>query len=285
MRQVFSVKCCLKCGVEKALEDFVKNSKTGTGCSECCKECKRAISKVYRESELGRSYRRAYQQSTLSKESERRRVQKKPWTHHLLVAARARAKKLGLDFDLKPQDVVMPVVCPLLGLQLNRGTGRMTANSPSLDRKDPSKGYTVGNVWVVSWRANSLKSDATTGDLSRLLHALTTEQTVPYTQRATLIIRSMLYNAKYRAKVKGLEFDLQPDDIAIPETCPVFGTPLSKVGGRRTANSPSLDRKDNTKGYTLDNVWVISNRANLLKKDTTLDELRLLLGNLVKYGV
>lgn len=42
---------------------------------------------------------------------------------------------------------------------------------------------------------------------------------------------------------------------------------------KTSANSPSIDRIDNSKGYIPTNIVVISNRANLLKKDATLDEL------------
>ena len=35
----------------------------------------------------------------------------------------------------------------------------MSDNSPTLDKFIPSKGYVKGNVQIISWRANSLKSD------------------------------------------------------------------------------------------------------------------------------
>jgi hypothetical protein len=40
------------------------------------------------------------------------------------------------------------------------------------------------------------------------------------------------------------------------------------------------DRKDNARGYVKDNVRVISWRANRLKSDATLEELRLLVRDL-----
>lgn len=88
----------------------------------------------------------------------------------------------------------------------------------------------------------------------------------------------MLSGAKSRAKKKGLEFSLTKDDIEIPETCPIFGIPIKRNDGSGFHNnSPSLDRIDNNLGYTKDNVRVISNRANLLKCDASLEELELLL--------
>ena len=82
----------------------------------------------------------------------------------------------------------------------------------------------------------------------------------------------MLADARKRAKAKGLEFDLVKSDLSIPDICPVLGIPLA-VSSKRSAGSPSLDRVDNTKGYTKENVCVISLRANALKNDATIDEL------------
>jgi len=85
----------------------------------------------------------------------------------------------------------------------------------------------------------------------------------------------MLATAKYRAKQKGIPFDITKDDFNVPEICPLLGIPIKKIDGRRTDNSPSLDRIDNTKGYVKGNVWVISDKANRLKNCLTLDILKM----------
>ena len=59
----------------------------------------------------------------------------------------------------------------------------------------------------------------------------------------------------------------------IPESCPILGIPLF-MGTRHNPNSPSLDRVDNTLGYVKGNVQVISYRANALKKDASIKELK-----------
>jgi hypothetical protein len=71
------------------------------------------------------------------------------------------------------------------------------------------------------------------------------------------------------------------EKINIPDNCPVLGIPLNyhgveKQGWSRTDNSPSIDRIDSSKGYTLDNMQIISWRANRIKNDSTPEELRLL---------
>lgn len=74
--------------------------------------------------------------------------------------AKQRARKFGHAFDLDKSDIVIPDVCPVLGIPLVWGEG-MNDGSPSLDRKVPSLGYTKGNVAVISNLANRIKSNAT----------------------------------------------------------------------------------------------------------------------------
>ena len=87
-------------------------------------------------------------------------------------------------------------------------------------------------------------------------------------------------NAWERAKKRNLDFDISIDDVIIPDVCPLLGIPLFKGTNKSKANSPSIDRIDPDKGYTKDNIWVVSNRANTLKNDASLQELELLVRNL-----
>lgn len=80
-----------------------------------------------------------------------------------------------------------------------------------------------------------------------------------------------LSRAKYRAKRRGIEFTLET--VEVPDVCPVLGIPLRFSAGRYTANTPSLDRIDPSRGYTPDNVRVISMRANEIKHNATPEEL------------
>ena len=91
----------------------------------------------------------------------------------------------------------------------------------------------------------------------------------------------MLTRAKSRAKIGNIPFNLTLEDISIPDTCPLLGIPI-KVQPKKGyhPNSPSLDKIIPEKGYIKGNVWVISNRANTLKNDATLTELKTLVENL-----
>ena len=89
----------------------------------------------------------------------------------------------------------------------------------------------------------------------------------------------MWVNARLRARARGWEFSIELSDVIIPEKCPVFGIILftgSPNGhdGRPQDNAPSLDRVDSTRGYTKDNIRVISWRANRLKQAMTALEAR-----------
>lgn len=95
--------------------------------------------------------------------------------------------------------------------------------------------------------------------------------------RIANVDRIMLKDAEKRAKRFGLAFDLAPWDIHVPEFCPVLGIPLRYGVGKRTDNSPSLDRIRPELGYVHDNVCVISWRANDLKADANVEELRMVL--------
>ncbi len=88
----------------------------------------------------------------------------------------------------------------------------------------------------------------------------------------------LLYkNIKSRCKRTGREFSIELEDIIIPEKCPVFGFELKREDKQTWMSAPSVDRIDSSKGYIKGNVTVVSRRANILKRDATVEELELLL--------
>jgi hypothetical protein len=85
----------------------------------------------------------------------------------MLRSAKHRAKKKGLPFNIDLSDIVIPKVCPVLGIELkaNAGNGGVSRGSPSLDRIIPSLGYVKGNVQVISNATNLLKGDSTSDEM------------------------------------------------------------------------------------------------------------------------
>jgi hypothetical protein len=91
----------------------------------------------------------------------------------------------------------------------------------------------------------------------------------------------MWLGAKHSARRRELEFTITISDIVIPIFCPVLGLKLTRHSGGET--SPSLDRKNNTVGYTPDNIQVISSRANRLKSDSSVEEIEKILRYMKSY--
>lgn len=83
----------------------------------------------------------------------------------MLRKIRSRAKSRGQEFTLTVEDIIIPKICPILGIPLCTSDGRADDASPSLDRLDNTKGYVPGNVNVISWKANQIKSNATVAEL------------------------------------------------------------------------------------------------------------------------
>lgn len=82
----------------------------------------------------------------------------------------------------------------------------------------------------------------------------------------------MWKQAKHRAKwdYEDMEFTISVEDIVLPEKCPYLGVPLES---RHKRYGYSLDRIDSSKGYTKDNIQVISRIANIMKNNATEQEL------------
>lgn len=88
---------------------------------------------------------------------------------------------------------------------------------------------------------------------------------------------AMIINARSRAKKANLEFSITKEDIVIPEICPLLEVPIELAGDRDTC--PTIDRKDSTLGYTKDNIWIISGKANRIKNNGTKEEILTLAKN------
>lgn len=92
----------------------------------------------------------------------------------------------------------------------------------------------------------------------------------------------MLYQARRRARIKGLVCTITLTDFSIPKVCPALGIPLSFEGHRDT--TPSLDVINPRFGYIPGNVQVISLRANRCKSDLSFFEMRLMASALSEWA-
>lgn len=123
-------------------------------------------------------------------------------------------------------------------------------------QKDPSKIFRSSKAW----RARNIEHYRETGK----------EWAVNNPEKAKLL------KIRGRSIRNGIPFDLEPDDLMFPEFCPVLGIRLSKKPGEFDTldNSPSIDKIIPSLGYTKGNVRIISMRANRLKQDSTIEELK-----------
>jgi hypothetical protein len=81
-----------------------------------------------------------------------------------------RAKNNGLEkskeFNLEFEDIIIPSHCPYLNIELTTDPNNSSQpNYYSIDRIDSSKGYVKGNIQIISRLANTMKNNATIGQL------------------------------------------------------------------------------------------------------------------------
>jgi hypothetical protein len=84
---------------------------------------------------------------------------------NLYQLARHRALKKGIEFNIEISDIIIPEICPILGLPIKKAIDGNRDLSPSLDRIDNDKGYIKGNIQVISFKANAMKLTADKSEL------------------------------------------------------------------------------------------------------------------------
>jgi len=91
--------------------------------------------------------------------------QQHPFRVLVLAAKHHNRNKHDFDIDEEYLQLFDTDTCPILGIPIQCNIGKcrrkQSPDSKSLDRVDSTKGYIKGNVQIISWRANSLKGDAT----------------------------------------------------------------------------------------------------------------------------
>jgi hypothetical protein len=75
--------------------------------------------------------------------------------------AKSNAKEGNYDFNITPEDIIIPDKCPLLGIELSTDPSMNHNDSYyTIDRIDSSKGYIKGNIQIISYLANTMKNNA-----------------------------------------------------------------------------------------------------------------------------
>jgi hypothetical protein len=169
------MRTCNKCHIEMDLAaGFARNGRHTTCPSKdrrhACRKCEAKMRKEWRDDhkEAIAQYQHDYRIQNIEKN---RAYRCKNYHKHrdvkMVAAARRRAKQKGLAFSITVDDVSIPEYCPVLGIKIKHNYKKMQIDSsPTIDRCIPELGYVRGNVRVISWRANRLKSNATPEELA-----------------------------------------------------------------------------------------------------------------------
>lgn len=146
------------------------------------------------------------------------------------------------------------MVCEICGSRLNRGNRAGVCQRTKDCRNAMMRKRRAGGITRGPWAKNPIRDKAV----------------------------ALVSAARRRAAVAGMEFDLTDEwgcrelNAALINGCPILRIPIELYGPRGLAGLPSIDRFYNDGGYTQDNSLIISLRANLLKKDATVDEMILM---------
>jgi len=89
---------------------------------------------------------------------------------YLFNSAKRRAKKLNLNFNITIEYLTSIITksCPILNIDFVISKTNISDYSPTLDRIIPELGYVIGNVKVISARANRIKNNATLQELKSI---------------------------------------------------------------------------------------------------------------------
>ena len=114
----------------------------------------------------------------------------KGWATAKHSSLRESAMKRGIHFDLSVQDVMdigRPKICRYLEVELDYMATKVSPNSPSVNRIDPSLGYVRGNIEIISNKANSMLLNATKEELKTFIKNVGLTQFGVFTESANSV--------------------------------------------------------------------------------------------------
>lgn len=144
-----SRKRCTHCKVEKPAKDFPKNKGVKHGLGSWCKVCTNLAVTTYLNN------------------------RRKDPAFRIWMSSRSGSTSQKREHSLTIEDIrsLMVSVCPYFGIKLSyqmNSHGKIPFNAATIDRIDSTKGYIPGNVRIISWGANRLKSNLTDKQLLTL---------------------------------------------------------------------------------------------------------------------
>jgi hypothetical protein len=296
-------KKCTKCSEEKEIFEFHKGRSR-------CKECEYWLKKKYRERNAEKIRKRKKEYSIKNKE----KIKRKGKIYHrknkkrislrnrlskennpalyLYFTAKSRARRNNIKFEIELNDIIdiLPKdnICPLLNIEILINKNHSKYNSMNLDRIIPEFGYVRDNIVIISKKANISKNNATIDEYEKIVNNM--ENIVNNKMKIIgggiidyISFSKYSSNKKSDSKIKNIKFNLDKDYLKsiYPKNnrCPLLDIEFKKGDKGVCSNSPTLDRIVPEKGYVKGNVIFISAKANRVKNNLTLDEMKLLLKN------
>lgn len=163
------LKTCIWCKKSRPLLDFSVCRANKDGKQSRCKSCDNAYTKEARF-KRGKEAQTAYGRQYRLQRGQNFDFRLKA----LLYTSRQRAKEKEREHTLTLDDLksIYPHngLCPIFGFKLEWNSKGFRETSPSIDRIDSSKGYTIDNVQIISWKANRIKSYATIEELETVIN-------------------------------------------------------------------------------------------------------------------
>jgi hypothetical protein len=247
------------------------------------------------------------------KEYDTNRMLNRP-EYFLFSSARGRARKYKVDFTITEQDIKelldKTLICPLRKVPFERGSNhKASPNSVSVDRIESSKGYTKDNIQLISYKANLIKNTSNLEIFRKIVYNLEysfQEYHDIDDQTRHLIIEDrlkqiekdsrsddayrilniekwLINSAKKRAKKSKLEINIDANYLKaiwpLNNKCPIIEEKFINGKGAISPNSATIDRINNNEGYTKNNIMIISAKANVIKNNATIEELKFILQN------
>lgn len=311
-------KKCTLCKNVKPIDNFSKNQSKCKDCNklyriqnkEKIKETNKLYIiknkdkiKKYRESNKDKTYKnnKKYRENNKDKISNRSKKiynnnkneickkkkedRRKNICNYLITEARKRANKNNIEFNITVNYIknIFPKdnKCPFLNIPIKINDNIQKDNSITIDRIDNNKGYIKGNVLFLSLKANRSKSNATIEEYEKIIKKLEVLK-INYDNKYNFInFGKLCSNKKYQAKKINIKFNLTKEYLLsiYPKNnkCPLLDIELKQ--GKNIPQSPSLDRINPEEGYIKNNVVFISRRANYIKNNLTLNEMKQVLIN------
>jgi hypothetical protein len=164
------------CKLYKEKEEFSISTVYNRGYDYRCKNCNKKRSKEawpkIKERERIKRIQKLEALSPIDRMTlkEKRKIEHSKWywdniKYVIYHRAKERAVENNLPFNITIEDIVIPDKCPLLNCPFRKGGKHDKWYSYSLDKIDNSKGYIKGNVQVITYLANTMKSKASKEEL------------------------------------------------------------------------------------------------------------------------